>query len=172
MCVQAPEVQSNPLVQQEPALHQYNPFLADSYSFGFVLYECVTLQREPQCCRTATYIPGSVIELIPGEMKLRIDNKELPVVVERLVERCFERVPSARPSFVDIVAGLQQTLNEMSLLIKQCSSCATSEQLPSHEMETLKEVFRGRAKKRNTARGARSLPSLLHGEEIRSPVIV
>ena len=110
--VQAPEVKFNPVAHEE-ALHQYNPFLADSYSFGFVLYECVTLQREPQCCHSPTYEPGSALQLGPGEMRLRADSCNLPVVIEQLVGQCFERLPSERPSFVEIVNKLKQALKEM-----------------------------------------------------------
>ena len=46
-------------------------------------------------------------------MRLRADNCNLPVVVGQLVGQCFERLPSERPSFVEIVNKLKQALKEM-----------------------------------------------------------
>eukprot|EP00658_Telonema_sp_P-2_P046524 TRINITY_DN3474_c0_g1_i11.p1 TRINITY_DN3474_c0_g1~~TRINITY_DN3474_c0_g1_i11.p1 ORF type:complete len:426 (+),score=86.81 TRINITY_DN3474_c0_g1_i11:198-1475(+) len=92
-------------------LCKFDPFLADAFSFGFLLYECVTFEREPRGRGEAVdWQPPS---LDKGEMA-ELGGGCVPGELEDLVSRCFSTEPCARPTFDQIVTELELVLAGMS----------------------------------------------------------
>eukprot|EP00658_Telonema_sp_P-2_P000598 TRINITY_DN10224_c0_g4_i1.p1 TRINITY_DN10224_c0_g4~~TRINITY_DN10224_c0_g4_i1.p1 ORF type:complete len:487 (+),score=62.79 TRINITY_DN10224_c0_g4_i1:247-1707(+) len=85
-------------------------FAADIFSFGFLLYECVTFEREPLCRRTSAaplreLVPVAPL-LQPGEMKLEGEDPP-PEGIVQLVKRCMAQNPPDRPEMEEVIAELE-----------------------------------------------------------------
>eukprot|EP00658_Telonema_sp_P-2_P046532 TRINITY_DN3474_c0_g1_i4.p1 TRINITY_DN3474_c0_g1~~TRINITY_DN3474_c0_g1_i4.p1 ORF type:complete len:172 (-),score=41.89 TRINITY_DN3474_c0_g1_i4:81-596(-) len=94
------------LCQCGEILCKFDPFLADAFSFGFLLYECVTFEREPRGREGAVDWQPPILD--KGEIAA-LGGDEL----EELVSRCFSVEPSCRPSFDQIVTELELVLARM-----------------------------------------------------------
>lgn len=75
---------------------------SDVFSFGIVLWEMATLASQPYQGLSNEQVLRFVID---GGIMERPDN--CPEVLHRLMHRCWHHRPSARPSFLDIIAYLE-----------------------------------------------------------------
>ncbi|XP_017119663.1 insulin-like receptor [Drosophila elegans] len=76
---------------------------SDVFSFGVVLWEMATLAAQPYQGFSNEQVLRFVIE---GGVMERPEN--CPDLLHRLMQRCWHHRPSARPSFLDIIAYLEQ----------------------------------------------------------------
>eukprot|EP00656_Telonema_subtile_P049769 TRINITY_DN6267_c0_g1_i1.p1 TRINITY_DN6267_c0_g1~~TRINITY_DN6267_c0_g1_i1.p1 ORF type:complete len:282 (-),score=52.95 TRINITY_DN6267_c0_g1_i1:155-1000(-) len=91
-----------------------NPLAADSFSYGFLLFECVTFEREPRYRRFVTeddkrMTSAPVLE--EGEMDG--DWGQVPREIEGLVADCWAHDPERRPHMTEIVSRLQAILEHL-----------------------------------------------------------
>lgn len=75
---------------------------SDVFSYGVVLWEMATLASQPYQGLSNEQVLRFVID---GGIMERPDN--CPEVMHRLMHRCWHHRPSARPSFLDIIAYLE-----------------------------------------------------------------
>eukprot|EP00658_Telonema_sp_P-2_P012191 TRINITY_DN14645_c0_g1_i3.p1 TRINITY_DN14645_c0_g1~~TRINITY_DN14645_c0_g1_i3.p1 ORF type:complete len:748 (+),score=85.92 TRINITY_DN14645_c0_g1_i3:37-2280(+) len=101
----APELVSD----QDSSTLTIDPFAADMFSFGFLLYECVTFEREPVCRRQQDDL-SKPLEVHDDEMDGEWGH--CPREVVDLVRRCFAKLPEKRPGPNEAVMVLQQVLQE------------------------------------------------------------
>ncbi|BFF89318.1 insulin-like receptor [Drosophila madeirensis] len=76
---------------------------SDVFSFGVVLWEMATLAAQPYQGLSNEQVLRYVID---GGIMERPEN--CPDVLHKLMHRCWHHRPSARPSFLDIIAYLEQ----------------------------------------------------------------
>lgn len=90
-----------------PEILENQPYTlkADVYSFGIVLWEILT--REPPF---ADYPPHKIMyNVINYKERPPLDKiaRECPQELVMIMRACWEHVPEKRPSFADVVQGLQ-----------------------------------------------------------------
>ena len=108
--MQAPELASTDHKVETEVL--IDPFKADVFSYGFLLYECITFRREPLCRAEITNnfeeLIKEPIELRDGEMNSNF--VQVPEKLCELVARCLMHTPHRRPGFDEILATLEELL--------------------------------------------------------------
>lgn len=113
----APEVRSAPKrLRGVKAIHgeirsEYDPKKSDVWSFGFLLFEVVTLAREPRC-RAAI---GEFEEAVATPIKLQdLDFRDSGVAFDsdlvRLIQSCLAWMPSERPTAEEVCDNLERLL--------------------------------------------------------------
>jgi len=104
----------------------YDPLKADVFSFGFILYHCITLRREPNCrsvVKESAALPSTPIVLQPTELAGPWFDGcvDLEKPLFSLVQRCFAKDAKQRDSFEQIVETLEMHLLKVGDATKEAS---------------------------------------------------
>lgn len=117
-----------------PVSLQYDPKKADVFAWGFILYECLTLEREPVCRRrdlessvvTAPirlcdtdlhgerHQPRSLWLKLAAGTELTLDD---PILL--LLKGCWNTTPAERPTFVEICERFEQVPQALAFQVTQ-----------------------------------------------------
>eukprot|EP00657_Telonema_sp_P-1_P011037 TRINITY_DN5797_c0_g1_i1.p1 TRINITY_DN5797_c0_g1~~TRINITY_DN5797_c0_g1_i1.p1 ORF type:complete len:159 (-),score=27.82 TRINITY_DN5797_c0_g1_i1:29-505(-) len=101
-----------------------HPFACDVFSFGFLLFECVTLEREPLSRRLSTaqeFNPRIAPTLTASEMKGVYG--EVPPVLYTIVQQCWAQAPRDRPGMHWVVCELEGWLGAVDTIIEHYMYC-------------------------------------------------
>eukprot|EP00658_Telonema_sp_P-2_P016098 TRINITY_DN1623_c0_g1_i14.p1 TRINITY_DN1623_c0_g1~~TRINITY_DN1623_c0_g1_i14.p1 ORF type:complete len:615 (-),score=103.60 TRINITY_DN1623_c0_g1_i14:348-2192(-) len=132
----APEMMSDPRSGQTTML-EYDPLKSDLFSYGFVLFEALTFNREPHCRKQCR------IDSMRDELHLTDDdfvNSPLAMghVAVKLMESLFSPNPSARPSF-DAVCDILEEMLGTDLHVSEDEGSETNSGLDFKDEDQLGE---------------------------------
>ena len=91
---------------------EYDPTKSDVFAFGFVLFECITFQREPISraeAPTDTDMAGCPILIARDFFGTGVKFEDNNGLVQ-LMQCCFDPDPEARPTFAQICVLLDAEL--------------------------------------------------------------
>ena len=116
----------------------YDPFESDVFSFGFLLYECVTFNREPLCRSEITDNTEYAYEIatncpVLGPRDFVGTGVEFEDNLVRVVAACFEADPQMRPKFDEICAVLNDEVARFKCNEPAVVALITSSTLDSRE---------------------------------------
>lgn len=96
---------------------QYDPLQADLFSFGFILYQCITLNREPDSrsrIEDTTFLASTPITVSNEELdSVWFDGcAELKQPLRALLKKCWHEVASERGTFSQVVISLEGMIRD------------------------------------------------------------
>eukprot|EP00658_Telonema_sp_P-2_P016095 TRINITY_DN1623_c0_g1_i11.p1 TRINITY_DN1623_c0_g1~~TRINITY_DN1623_c0_g1_i11.p1 ORF type:complete len:744 (+),score=76.45 TRINITY_DN1623_c0_g1_i11:75-2306(+) len=118
MAFMAPEVVSISRSDSlDKMLLEYNPIKVDAFSYGFVLFECLTFRREPGCRASMQVKDFSTEHTVLAEADFYGSGVPFAHELVRTLQKCFDPNPDSRPGFDEICSKLQSVTRGSSAVL-------------------------------------------------------